>query len=578
MTETWKPVKLAAKVIGHISQGMYRTPAGAVKELISNAYDAGASYAKIHTGFPRFDFFSCEDDGSGISRSKFIDLMNGGIGDSEKQISTQTLGKNGRPVIGRLGVGLLSLAQICPRFSISSFHAETKTAFEAEIKFPPYSRQEIDKIIAEQEQGKNTQPIAHGEYKITDLPYQPGKSGITVNTSSLRDSFRRTMSNLERLANKRFYNSSESYPTFDRYLEAIANPQLSSLYFASQYDQFVFGLALAAPIPYVEKTSNGKGVETVLTKIPQIAIVQALIKSYGFRVEVDNIELRRPVLFPSNRDRTPASDCIAPSKPELDEFTLIDGVYEENVKIQRYDIRVKNSDATFKLYWFEYNKKVNGYPLKFNGYIFLQTSRLFPKEYQGVLVRLRNVAVGQYDVNVMTYPQAEGPRFSMLSAEVFVEEGLDDALKVDRDGFNTLDPQYIRLQAFVHSILHELIFPGSWGEEKLRNTKRREEKEKEVSLKFESALKKATEKSITNVQIVPRAQERSAKVAVEVDRRTKSVKIYESHPTAKSMLGRRKFHGVASRVIAAFEAANLERTADKRREVFYRLIGDIFNE
>ena len=578
MTEAWKPVRLAAKVIGHISQGMYRTPAGAVKELISNAYDAGAGYVKIHTGFPRFDFFSCEDDGSGISKQKFIDLMNGGIGDSEKQTATNKLGKNGRPVIGRLGVGLLSLAQICPRFSILSFHAVTKTAFEAEIKFPPYSRQEIDKIIADQEKGHNTKPIIHGEYKITDLPYQAGKSGITVNTPALRDSFRKTMSNLERLANAQFYESTESYPTFDRYLEAIANPRLSSLYFASQYDQFVFGLALAAPLPYVEKLSKAEGVETVLTKIPQIARLQKLIKSYDFRVEVDTIELKRPIIFPSNRDRTTASDCIVPAKPTLDRFTMTDGAYEEEVKIERYDIRVKESDATLKLYWFEYYKKVNGYPLKFSGYIFLQTSRLFPKEYQGVLVRLKNVAIGQYDVNVMTYPQAEGPRFSMLSAEVFVDEGLDDALKVDRDGFNTLDPQYIRLQAFIHSILHELIFPGSWGEEKLRNRKRRQDKEEEVSLKFESALKKATEKSITGIQIIPKSQERSAQFAVEVDSRSKTVKIYESNPTGKSILGRRKFRGIASRVIAAFEAANLERTAEKRREIFYKLVGDIFNE
>src|SRR5713226_8836312 len=107
MAETWKPVKLAAKVIGHISQGMYRTPAGAVRELISNAYDAGATYAKIHTGFPTFTTFSCEDDGSGISKEKFIQLMEGGSGDSEKQPTT--IGKNGRPIIGRLGVGLISL-------------------------------------------------------------------------------------------------------------------------------------------------------------------------------------------------------------------------------------------------------------------------------------------------------------------------------------------------------------------------------------------------------------------------------------------------------------------------------------
>jgi hypothetical protein len=575
MTENWKPVELAAKVLGHISQGMYRTPAGAVKELISNAYDAGASYAKIHTGFPRFDFFSCEDDGEGISSNRFIELMSGAIGDSDKQTAGRFTGKNGRPLIGRLGVGLLSLAQICPRFSIVSFHGETRTAFEAEIKFPPYSRKEIDTINANQKKGGKQQTIKHGEYRIQDLAYQPRRSGITVTTSSLRESFRKTMANLEHFANVKFLKSRESYASFDRFLEAIANPGLKSLYFASPYDQFLFGLALAAPLPYVERSPREK-LETVLTRIPQIAKLQTQIKSYGFRVEVDNIELRRPVILPSNGDRTLSADCILPKEATQVHFTLIDGAIKEEIGIQRFDIKVRESDATFKLFWFDYDQKVNGYPLKFKGYIFLQTSRLFPKEYQGILVRLRNVAIGQYDVNVMTYPSAEGPRFSFLSAEVFVEEGLDDALKVDRDGFNTLDPQYIRLQAFVHHILHTLIFPESWGEEKLRNLQRRQSKETSVSLEFGSALKSVTAEAISAVQIIPRAERRSAEVPVEVDKRTRTVRIYESNPAAKSMLGRRKFHGLASRVIAAFEAANLERTPERRREVFYALIGDIF--
>jgi hypothetical protein len=576
MTATWKPVKLAAKVLGHISQGMYRTPAGAVKELISNAYDAGASYVKIHTGFPRFDFFSCEDDGSGISREKFISLMDGGIGDSEKQTEGNLIGEHGRPLIGRLGVGLLSLAQICPRFGIQSFHPESKTAFEAEIEFPPYSRKEIDKILADQKKGDGQSPIINGRYQITSLAYKPGRRGITVTTSSLRETFRKKMSNLDEFANLKYFHSRESYPSFDRFLKAITNHGLKSLYFASQYDQFLFGLALAAPLPYIESNNNSNSLETLHTRIPQIAKVQIQIKSYGFRAELDNIELRRPVVFPSNGDRTPAADCIVPNKPVVDTFTLTDGATKEEVEIQRYDIKVKGSDATFKLFWFEYERKVNGYPLKFKGYIFLQTSRLFPKEFQGILVRLRNVAIGQYDVNVMTYPTAEGPRFSMLSSEVFVEEGLDDALKVDRDGFNTLDPQYIRLQAFIHSILHELIFPESWGEEKLRNLKRRQDKEASVSLKFEGALTKATDKKIQSVRIIPKSAQRSSSVAVKMDGRT--LNIYESNPTAKSMLGRRKFRGVAARVIAAFEAANSESTSERRREVFYRLIGDIFNE
>src|SRR5258706_7573762 len=311
MTESWKPVRLAAKVIGHISQGLYRSPSGALKELISNAYDAGASYEKMHTGFPNFTAFSCEDDGTGISEEKFIKLMEGGIGDSDKLSLSQT-GKNGRPIVGRLGVGLVSLAQICSKFSIRCFHEPTKTAFEAEIKFPPYSRRDLDKV----RKGNQARLIPHGEYRCVGIDYEAGRHGILVTTTSLRDMFRRTMSNVGNYANKTFYGSSESYPTFARFMEAIANPGLSSLYFASQYDQLLFGLALASPIPYVERNKKGGEPDTVVTKIPQIADLQKTLKRYDFRVEVDNIELRRPLALPSNKDRISAADSAVPSKPQ----------------------------------------------------------------------------------------------------------------------------------------------------------------------------------------------------------------------------------------------------------------------
>jgi hypothetical protein len=577
MPDHWMPVKLAAKVIGHISQGMYRTPAGAIKELISNAYDAGASYAKIHTGFPRFSTFSCEDDGSGISKAKFVQLMDGGIGASDKISSSSSIGKNGRPIIGRLGVGLLSLAQICSRFSIRSFNESTKTAFEAEIKFPPYSRQELDRLIAESQDDPD-KAVEHGEYRCADVPYVTGRHGIIVTTTALRDGFRKTMGNLRAYSHRRFFKSSASYPTFDRFLQAITDPQLKSLYFASQYDQLLFGLALAAPIPYPESGVRGKDLDTVVTKIPQIGALQDDLERYAFRVEVDNLELRRPVLLPSTGDRVKSVDCVIPEKPKKVTFTLTDGSHSEDVTVDWYRIGVRGRDEHFQVFFFDYSHNVNGYPLEFSGYMFLQTTRVFPKECQGILIRVRNVAIGQYDVNVMTYPFAEGPRFSMLSSEVFVRSGLDDALKVDRDGFNTLDPQYIRLQSFIHSILHTHIFPTSWGEEKSRNKQRREDRDKASISTFGERLEKTTNRAFTKIEIVPKSDSRPATKPVRLDRVTKAVRIYESNLEAKTLLGRKKHHGTAARVIAAFEVANQHNSAKKRREIFYKLIEDIFNE
>ena len=43
------------QVIARVTDGIYRQPASALRELISNAYDADASRVVIKTDAPRFD-------------------------------------------------------------------------------------------------------------------------------------------------------------------------------------------------------------------------------------------------------------------------------------------------------------------------------------------------------------------------------------------------------------------------------------------------------------------------------------------------------------------------------------------
>src|SRR5262245_2177033 len=67
MTTDKFPIDVAASVIADISAGIYRSPAGALKELISNAFDADARVVRISTGAPHFNTFTCTDEGSGFT-------------------------------------------------------------------------------------------------------------------------------------------------------------------------------------------------------------------------------------------------------------------------------------------------------------------------------------------------------------------------------------------------------------------------------------------------------------------------------------------------------------------------------
>lgn len=59
------------RVIARVTDGIYRQPGSALRELISNAYDADASKVIIRTDEPRFKTMYIEDNGHGMSPNLF---------------------------------------------------------------------------------------------------------------------------------------------------------------------------------------------------------------------------------------------------------------------------------------------------------------------------------------------------------------------------------------------------------------------------------------------------------------------------------------------------------------------------
>lgn len=78
-------IKVHEKALAHLSRGLYRSPASALRELVSNAWDADATAVRVDTNFPNFFQISVEDNGQGFTKGEFQKLMEGGIGDSIKR-------------------------------------------------------------------------------------------------------------------------------------------------------------------------------------------------------------------------------------------------------------------------------------------------------------------------------------------------------------------------------------------------------------------------------------------------------------------------------------------------------------
>ena len=79
-------LRTSARVLARVTDGIYRQPGSALRELISNAYDADASKVIIRSDRPRFDRMVIEDDGSGMSLETLAYLLNN-IGGSAKRTS-----------------------------------------------------------------------------------------------------------------------------------------------------------------------------------------------------------------------------------------------------------------------------------------------------------------------------------------------------------------------------------------------------------------------------------------------------------------------------------------------------------
>ena len=61
------PLATSERVIARVTDGIYREPWAAFRELVANAYDADASYVVIETDQPDFKRMTVRDDGIGMS-------------------------------------------------------------------------------------------------------------------------------------------------------------------------------------------------------------------------------------------------------------------------------------------------------------------------------------------------------------------------------------------------------------------------------------------------------------------------------------------------------------------------------
>ena len=433
---TWEDIVVSRKILGHISSGVYRSAGGALKELVSNAFYADASRVVITTNWPSFDIISCYDNGLGMTSTVFRRIMTHCIGDSFKRAMTETTQKLGRPLIGWLGIGMLGIAQICHEFKVISHHSGTKTAFQASIRLGDYLREKVETIDPV---SSGDRELEVGQFMLEEIDYDHNRSGTYIVAADMRSAF----------VKKFREHPGDPLPSkFSSFLDSVHKER--SLKTLGDYWQMIWELTIECPIPYVEEGPfEWLEIEASPTMQEKLQDLKRTLKDYNFEVIVDGLSLRKPNLFPF------------PS------------------------IKQDGTAMSGQLFLIDKKMKVSGKLLSLLGYIYLQNGQAIePMELRGLLIRIRNVAIGAYDPTFLKYPKIEGPRFTWVSSEIYIEEGLEYALNIDRDSFNEMHPHFVSFQRTVHTALEEVFLYANRGVKE-----RSLIKQEEVQIKRQESLK-----------------------------------------------------------------------------------------
>jgi hypothetical protein len=429
---------------------------------------------------------------------------------------------------------MLAIAQICWEFEVTSHHARTKTAFKAVVNLSPWRAIDTSESESNKNVGKtrakstsNDTDVEVGFYRIEETKFDPELAGVQITTSDLMPTF------VTRYRNDVKRKDFKAIPSsFHAFVESVANPTTRLVRGHGPYWEMFWELAVACPVPYLEdgpirksaierakQTGDKEAVEQAAAIIDQ---QRKLFEKYDFQVLFDNMTLYKPIDLPS-----------------------------------------KNAESFDSILTpISYDRMVAGLPLKFSGYIFTQNGRaIYPEDLRGLLIRIKNIAIGSYDSTCLKYETIQGMRFGWLSGEINVEKGLENALNIDRNSFNEVDPHYTQLRRYVHEVIQsKRIFYES-------------QKRDQQTIKSDSDSKLAmSTRKVFREEYTVRRESFGGQNPLYLDPDTHEIVIDESSPYWK---GKGSKLRRLERVVAAVNLAYAKTSDDDRSRYLIRMLNEI---
>ena len=492
-------LKTDERVLARVTDGIYRQPGSAIRELVSNAYDADAKQVVIKTDRPRFRTLSVEDDGIGMTPAVLARLLHHIGGSAKRSLEGSELGiastadpmlsPSGRRLIGKIGIGLFSVSQLTHRFQIITKTTGDRFRTIALVVLRHYSDESAP---TPDEQGKH-------EAGLVTIWREPAvdteSQGTTIILTDIRPQVRDTLQSRDLWAaidadsglapaeardlkppnfhigrvdlddddvlqsDADAYDnlpwSSDDRPeiAFEKLVKSVwqhvdrgtPNPQLERIF--DYYLRMVWQLSLAIPAPYVsgslfdlplknklylfefQQSGRAAPAEFELTNDETIRMTTSIGSASDvgsdFTVLVDDLRLSRPFVFV---DLPETSHAV--KKPIL----VVGHCREEFGGVP---------------------PEFTGGPIEFEAYL-MWAPKIAPTEHQGVLVRVHGSSGTLFDPTFLRYQVSEQTRLRQITCEIFVSEGLEAALNIDRESFNYAHPHVVYITKWLHVLLRRV--------------------------------------------------------------------------------------------------------------------------
>jgi hypothetical protein len=239
-------------------------------------------------------------------------------------------------------------------------------------------------------------------------------------------------------------------------------------------------------------------------------------------------------------------------------------------------VYLRNDKVGFTPHRLNFSARVYNKPVSFHGYIAAREGQqIKPDELRGIMIRIKNVGIGYYDQTLLDYRINQGPRNRWLTGEIFVDEGLEDALNVDRDSFNRFHPEFRAIQADIHETLKKKIFPRVYVDMDKRSAKKEKKRARSRQNVVRAVLTSSEGDTPVHLRTAKPGDATEEPKAVAVERKSG---LEVTIPNEEDIPVKKAYRKMASAILGIFEIAMRERTPEQKRERFSKLLFKLISD